>query len=128
MDAEPAAVEHTPLLSKPVIDPLNTAAWFIMDALWMARLAWPAYVAAGLTVVTGLLLLALARREGRGALLADLGLNCWIAMNTVWLAYDLNGYESPRALAAALGALGAFFIIAAARHSQDIRRLRIFRR
>ncbi len=120
--------EPTPVFSKPVIDPLNTAAWFTMDALWLARLEWPAYVAAGLTVATGALLLILGRREGRGPLFADLGLNCWIVMNTVWLAHDLNGRETPRAFAAALGILGAAFIIAAARHSQGLRRLRILRR
>ena len=120
--------EPTPVFSKPVFDPLNTAAWFTMDALWLARLEWPAYVAAGLTVVTGLLLLVLGRREGRGALFADLGLNCWIVMNTVWLVHDLNGRETPRAFAAVMAALGAALIIAAAWHSQDLRRLRIFRR
>ena len=30
--------EPTPALSKPVIDPLNTAARFVMDAVWLARL------------------------------------------------------------------------------------------
>lgn len=120
--------EPTRVFSKAVIDPVNTAAWFTMDALWLAKLAWPAYAAAGLTVVTGVLLLILGRREGRGALYADLGLNCWIVMNTVWLAHDLNGRDTPRAFAAVMGALGATFILAAARHSQDLRRLRIFKR
>jgi hypothetical protein len=120
--------EPTPAFSKPIIDPVNTAAWFTMDALWLARLEWPAYAAAGLTVATGVLLLILGRREGRGVLYADLGLNCWIVMNTVWLVHDLNGRETPRAFAAVMAVLGAALIIAAARHSQDFRRLRIFRR
>lgn len=118
----------TPAFSKPVIDPLNTVAWFAMDALWLARLEWPAYAAAVVTVVTGVMLLALGRREGRGELYADLGLNCWIVMNTVWLVHDLNGHETPRAFAAVTGILGVVLIIAAARHSRDIRRLRIFKR
>lgn len=121
-------MEPTPLFSKRVIDPLNSAAWFTMDALWMARLAWPAYVAAGLTLVTGGLLLALGRREGRSAVLADLGLNCWIVMNTIWLVADLAGHEPPVALAGPVAVLGAAFIAAAAWHSQDLRRLRILRR
>jgi hypothetical protein len=120
--------EHTPVFSKPVIDPVNTLAWFVMDACWLAKLTWPAYLAAGLTVVTGLVLLVLGRREGRGELYADLGLNCWIVMNTVWLAHDLNGRETPRAFAAVMAALGVGFIVAAARHSRDLRRLRIFPR
>ena len=118
----------TPLFSKPVIDPINTAAWFTMDALWLAKLEWPAYAASALTVLTGVMLLILGRREGRGALYADLGLNCWIMMNTVWLIHDLNDRDTPRSFAAVMGLLGAFFILAAARHSQDLRRMRIFKR
>jgi hypothetical protein len=122
--SQPAAARW---FSKPVIDPVNTLAWFAMDALWLCRLAWPAYLAAGLTVATGLLLLTLGRREGRGAVYADLGLNCWIIMNTVWLAHDLNGRDTPRAVAAVLGGLGAVFVVAAARHSREVRRLRVGR-
>ena len=120
--------ERPRLFSKPVIDPLNTITWFAMDALWIAQLDWPAYVAAALTVVTGVLLLILGWRKGRAELYADLGLNCWIIMNTVWLAYDLNGAKTPRAFALVMGVLGMTFIAAAARHSQDIRRMRILKR
>lgn len=120
--------EPTSVFSKPVIDPVNTAAWFLMDALWLGRLEWPAYLAAGVTVVTGAWLLALGRREGRGAVFADLAMNCWIVMNVVWLAHDLNGYETPRSFAAVVGVLGAGFLLAAARHSQHLRRVRIIAR
>jgi len=119
--------EPTPVFSKAVIDPLNTALWFIMDALWLGRLEWLTYIATGLTVVTGVLLVILGRREGRGTLYADLGVNCWIVMNAVWLVHDLNWYDTPRAFAAIMGGLGVVFILAAARHSQDLRRLRILK-
>lgn len=118
-------MEPTPSFAKRVVDPLNSIAWFSMDALWMARLEWPAYVTAGLTVVTGVWLLVLGWRQGRGVLFADLGLNCWIAMNTVWLVSDLNGYSTPLALAGPVAVLGAVFLALAAWHSQDVRRLRI---
>ena len=111
--------------AKRVVDPLNSFAWFTMDALWMCRLEWPAYVFTGLTVVTGVWLLALGWRQGRGVLLADLGLNCWIAMNTVWLVSDLNGRPTPAAFAVPLALLGAAFLAAAAWYSQDFSRLRI---
>lgn len=118
-------MESTPPFLKRVVDPLNSFAWFTMDALWMCRLEWPAYVFAALTVVTGIWLLALGWREGRGVLFADLGLNCWIAMNTVWLVADLNGHPTPLLFAGTVAILGAVFIAAAAWHSQDFRRLRI---
>ena len=117
--------ETAPSFAKRVVDPLNSVAWFTMDALWMCRLAWPAYAFAGLTVVTGVWLLVLGWRQRRGVLLADLGLNCWIAMNTVWLVSDLNGRPTPLAFAVPLAVLGAAFLAAAAWYSQDFRRLRI---
>ena len=91
----------------------------------MLRLAWPAYVFAGLTVVTGVWMLLFGWRQRRGVLLADLGLNCWIAMNAVWLVSDLNGRPTPLALAVPLALVGAAFLAAAAWYSQDFRRLRI---
>ena len=118
-------MEPRPPFSRRVVDPLNSFAWFTMDALWMCRLAWPAYIFAGLTVVTGIWLLAGGWREGRGALLADLGLNCWIGMNTVWLVSDLTGRPTPLGLTVPLAVLGAGLIAAAARQAQDVRRLRV---
>jgi hypothetical protein len=111
--------------AKRVVDPVNTATWFLMDALWMCKLAWPAYLFAGLTAVTGVWLLLLGWRQKRGLLLSDLGLNCWIAMNVVWMVTDLNGRPTPMGIAVPLAVAGAVFLALAARHSQDIRRLRI---
>jgi hypothetical protein len=120
--------EPAPPSLKGVVDTVNSFTWFTMDALWIVGLEWPAYVTAGLTVFTGVWLLALAWRQGWGALFADLGLNCWIWMNTVWLVSDMNGRETPRAFAVSVAILGAAFIAAAAWHSEDLRRLRIYRR
>ena len=80
---------------------------------------------AGLTVVTGVWMLVLGWRVGRGVVLADLGLNCWIAMNTVWLVADLNSQSPPLVFAVPLAILGAGFLAAATWRSQDYRRLRI---
>ena len=49
-------------------------------------------------------------------------------MNTLWLVADLAGHEPHRGLLGAVAASGAAFIAAAAWHSQDLRRLRLFRR
>ncbi|WP_439623796.1 hypothetical protein [Gemmata sp.] len=96
-----------------------------MDALWMCKLAWPAYAFAALTVVTGVWFLVLGWRQKRGTRLADLGLNCWIVMNTVWLVADLTGRATPLAFTVPLAFLGAAFIATAAWKAQDIRRLRV---
>lgn len=124
---EPAAEspEPAPSFATRVVDPLNSVAWFAMDAFWMCKLAWAAYAFAGLTVVTGVWLLALGWRRRRGVLFADLGLNCWIAMNTVWLVADLNDRPTPLAVAVPLAVLGGVFLALAAWYAQDFRRLRI---
>jgi hypothetical protein len=123
---------ETDLSARPaarhLIDPVNTLTWFAMDALWLCKLSWPAYIAAGVTVVTGVLLLVAGWRAGRGLVYENLGLNCWIVMNTAWMVHDLNGLETPWWVAAVFGGLGGVFVLLALRHSQHLRRLRIFRR
>ena len=111
--------------AKRVVDPANSITWFLMDALWMCKLAWPAYACAALTAVTGVWLLVLGWRQKRGLLLADLGLNCWIAMNTVWLVADLNGHPAPLGVGVPLAVVGALLLAAASWHAQDVRRLRV---
>ncbi|MBN9520997.1 hypothetical protein J0H58_21155 [bacterium] len=110
------------------VDPVNSFTWFAMDALWMCKLAWPAYVFVALTVVTGVWLLVLGWRQKRGLLFADLGLNCWIAMNAVWLVADLNGHPTPLGVDVPLAVAGAGFLAIAAWYAQDFRRVRIYGR
>jgi hypothetical protein len=127
---EPAAEnEHPPRsFAKRVVDPLNSVTWFAMDLFWMCKLAWPAYTFSALTVVTGVWLLVLGWRQKRGVLYADLGLNCWIVMNTIWLVSDLNSRRTPLEVTVPLAVVGAMFIVIAARKAQDFRRFRIYGR
>ncbi|HUR55353.1 MAG TPA: hypothetical protein VMZ71_14565 [Gemmataceae bacterium] len=117
--------EPAPSFAQRVVDPLNSVTWFTMDTFWMCKLAWPAYAFAALTVVTGVWLLVLGWRKKRGVLFADLGLNCWIAMNTIWLVSDLNSRRTPLEVTVPLAVVGAVFIAVATRRNQDFRRLRI---
>ncbi len=120
--------EPAPTFAMRVVDPINSVVWFAMDAFWMCELVWPAYGFATLTVITGIWLLFLGWWQKRGVLFADLGLNCWIAMNTVWLVADLNGRPTPLAFTVPLAVVGATFIAIAAWYGQDFRRLRIYGR
>ncbi len=106
--------------SRRVVDPVNSVAWYAMDGLWLAQLAWPAYVATGLTLATGGMLLLLDRRRGR-RLNDDLALNAWMWMNALWLISDLGGRPVLRYVALAIGGLGAVLLANAVRPSKGRR-------
>ena len=106
--------------SRRVVDPVNSVAWYAMDGLWLAQLAWPAYAATALTLATGGLLLLLNRRRGR-RLNDDLALNAWMWMNATWLISDLGGLPRLRSIALAIGGLGAVLLANAVRPSQSPR-------
>ena len=107
--------------SRRVVDPVNSVAWFAMDGLWLAQLAWPAYVATGLTLATGGMLLILDRKRGQ-RLNDDLALNAWMWMNACWAISDLGGLPVLRHVAMAIGGLGAILLANAVRPSKTRRR------
>src|SRR3954464_8562322 len=89
-----------------VVDPVNSVAWYAMDGLWLAQLAWPAYAATALTLAAGGVLLLLSRRRGR-RLDNDPALYTRMRMNALWLISDLGGRPVLRYVALAIGGLGA---------------------
>ena len=104
-------------VSRRVVDPVNSVAWYAMDGLWLAQLAWPAYAATGLTLATGGMLLLQDRRRGR-RLNDDLALNAWMWMNALWVVSDLGGLPTLRYAAMTVGVLGAVLLANAVRPSK----------
>jgi len=96
-------------ISKRIVDPLNSVAWFAMDGLWLTQLAWPAYAATALTLVTGAILLFLDRKRGN-RLKDDLALNAWMWMNAMWVISDLGEMPRMRYAAMGIGVLGAILL------------------
>ncbi len=117
-------------ISRRVVDPANSVAWFAMDALWLADLAWPAYIASGLTLATGFTLLFLDRKRPE-RLDDDLALNAWMTMNALWVISDLGKIPMLRQVAMVVAGLGAVLLVNAIRPSQQsrarIRRLKKLR-
>src|SRR5262249_52151022 len=95
--------------SRRVVDPVSSVAWSAMDGLWLAHLAWPAYLATGLALATGGTLLLLDRRPGQ-RLNDDLALNAWMWMNAMWVVSDLGGLPPLRYVALAIGGLGTVLL------------------
>ena len=102
--------------SRRVVDPINSVAWFAMDGFWLAQLAWPAYLATGMTLLTGGMLLQ-DRRRGRRRN-DDLALNAWMWMNALWVISDLGALPTFRYVALAIGGLGAVLLANAVRPSK----------
>lgn len=105
--------------SRRLIDPINSLAWFAMDALWLAQLAWPAYAATALTLVTGAMLVLMDRRGG-SRLDDDLALNAWMWMNAAWAVSDLGGIPSLRYAALVIMAVGALLVLNAVRPDRPL--------
>ncbi len=116
--------------SRRIVDPANSVAWFAMDAFWLADLAWPAYAASGLTLLSGGTLLFLNRKRAE-RLDDDLALNAWMWMNALWVISDLGKIPKLRYAAMGVAALGAVLLINAIRPSSQsrgkIRRLKKLR-
>lgn len=81
-----------------------------MDGLWLAQLPWPAYVATGLTLVTGAVLVLFNRRRGQ-RLTEDLALNAWMWMNGLWVISDLGDLPKLRSVALVVFGLGGVFLL-----------------
>lgn len=117
-------------LTRRVVDPANSAAWFAMDALWLAGLARPAYAASAVTLASGATLLFLDRRRSQ-RLDDDLALNAWMWMNALWAISDLGKLPSLRYAAMGVAVLGAVLLVNAIRPSKQsrgrIRRLKKLR-
>lgn len=114
--------------SRRIVDPANSVAWFTMDALWLAHLTWPAYVATALTLASGAALLLLDRRANR-RLNDDLALNAWMWMNGLWVISDLGEVDGLRYAAMGVAAVGALLLINALRPSRRGRKtLRSFKK
>ncbi len=108
------------VFSRKVVDPVNSVAWFTMDGLWLAQLAWPAYVATGLTLLTGAVLVLFNRRRGQ-RLSEDLALNAWMWMNGLWVVSDLGDLPKLRTVALVVFGVGAVLLVNSVRPRNGVR-------
>jgi hypothetical protein len=103
--------------SRRVVDPVNSIAWFAMDALWLGQVAWGAYTAAAMMLLTGLILI-LMDRPGGSRLDDDLALNAWMWMNAAWVVSDLGSIPALRQVALGIACVAALLVANAMRPSR----------
>ncbi|MCE3014116.1 MAG: hypothetical protein LW878_13735, partial [Proteobacteria bacterium] len=70
-------------ISKDVLDTINSASWFLMDAMWMLQME---QVSVGMivpTIASGVCLVYIEKRKT--LTLINLAILSWICMNVSWM-------------------------------------------
>ena len=114
-------MKRAAIYSRRVVDPVNSVAWYAMDGFWLAHLAWPAYVATAVTLVTGAALVLLNRRAGQ-RMNDDLAVNAWMWMNALWVISDLGQIPWLEPAAMGMAIVGAVLLANALRPSRRQRK------
>jgi hypothetical protein len=108
------------ILTGNVLDPINSASWFLMDIAWAAQFEPAAYPLMALTALSGAALLPAERK--RGLIWINAALNCWIWLNVLWMVSDLRKINSLRIVALGVGGLGIILVVIGVFRSPDLQR------
>lgn len=93
-----------------LLDSLNSAMWFLMDAAWMFHWDVLAYIMIIPVVITGIAAIVVAEKVAH-IIFIYLALNCWIFMNVFWLIGDLQSISSLLTVSKTFFFIGVFMII-----------------
>lgn len=106
------------LISKDLLDSMNSVSWFLMDASWMLQVEELSLFMILPTVLSGLFLCYIERRKTHT--LINIAILSWICMNISWMFSEVR--EIPEFLLAAkvLFVTGCFFVILALFNSENI--------
>lgn len=98
-------------LSKDMLDTVNSASWFLMDASWMLQAEKISVMMIVPTVVTGLCLVYIEKRKT--VTLINLAILSWICMNVSWMFSEVLEIPFYLTVAKSLFGLGLAFILGA---------------
>lgn len=106
------------IVSKDVLDTVNSVTWFFMDASWMLQMKEISLMMIVPTILTGIILCYIEKR--RNVTFINLAILCWICMNVSWMFADIHGVASYLTIAKALFCLGVLFIFSAIGSSEKL--------
>jgi hypothetical protein len=106
-------------VSKDGLDTVNSMTWFFADAMWMLGFHSTAMALLVPTIITGFLLLYIEKRLPLTFI--NLAINCWIWMNTFWVAAEWRSQAHLQDLSRGIFVLGVLFILGAAITSRNVR-------
>lgn len=95
-----------------LLDSLNSAMWFLMDASWMFHWETLAYIMIVPVVITGIASVVVAEKVAH-VIFVYLALNCWIFMNVFWMIGDLHSIVSFLTVAKSFFFVGIFLLVLA---------------
>ncbi len=120
-------------VGKDVLDTLNSASWFLMDASWMLENHTISGVMIVPTILTGIFLCYIEKR--RNITFINLAILSWICMNVCWMGSEVLANSSYLTVAKSLFVVGVAFIALAIATSDNLsdtfshfRRFRILKR
>lgn len=94
-----------------MLDTVNSASWFLMDASWMLQAEKVSVMMIVPTVVTGLCLVYIEKRKT--VTLINLAILSWICMNVSWMFSEVLEIPFYLTVAKSLFGLGLAFIVGA---------------
>ena len=110
--------ERPTILSKDVLDTMNSFSWFLMDAAWMLQAREISMAMIVPTVISGVLLCFIEKRKALMSI--NIAILCWICMNISWMFSDLFTQNHYLLIAKTFFGLGILFIVTAIVTSKNI--------
>lgn len=106
------------IVSKDVLDTINSVTWFFMDASWMLQMREVSLAMIVPTILTGLVLCYMEKRKN--ITFINIAILCWICMNVSWMFSDIHQVSSYLMIAKIFFCTGLFFIVLAIATSEHI--------
>lgn len=107
------------VVSKGFLDTANSLTWFLADGFWMIDAVNVGFIFMGFTIISGACLMYIDKRKD--VLFINVGLMCWIFMNTFWMLSDVSDSESYLFKSQICFFAGLVFIAIAATISKSLR-------
>lgn len=110
--------EKSGLISKDILDTVNSFSWFLMDASWMLQEKEISIAMIFPTIISALLLCFVEKRKALTCI--NIAILSWICMNISWMFSDILALPVFFTLAKCFFGLGVSFIILSIITSENV--------
>ena len=110
--------ERSGLISKDILDTVNSFSWFLMDASWMLQEKEISIAMILPTIISAIFLCFIEKRKALTCI--NIAILSWICMNISWMFSDILALPVFFTLAKCFFALGVSFIILSIIASENV--------